>query len=36
MISGSGVIEVKNEPSDVKTVKISGVEKAKKKDKTDK
>ena len=36
VISGSGVIEVRNEPSDVKTVKISGVEKAKKKDKTDK
>ena len=31
-----GVIEVKNEPSDAKTVKISGVEKPKKKDSTDK
>lgn len=32
-ISGSGVIEIKNEPSDVKTVKITGVEKVSKKDK---
>jgi hypothetical protein len=36
VIGGSGVIEVKNEPSDSKTVKISGVEKAKKKENTDK
>ena len=28
-----GVIEIKNEPSDVKTVKITGVEKVSKKDK---
>jgi hypothetical protein len=36
LIGGSGVIEVRNEPADAKTVKISGVEKAKKKENTEK
>ena len=36
VIGGSGVVEVRNEPKDQKTVKISGVEKPKKQEKTDK